>query len=82
MREVISKMLKKPFSVFRQYGTIGVLRTIGELELHDDHPFARVGAADDDVAEQARLLAHVEEREAVPDSIVACRVAYLVVPVM
>ena len=50
-----------------------------EVELNDDHPLARIGIADDDIAQQTRLLPQVKESEAVVEGIVTDGVAYLVV---
>ena len=52
------------------------------MELYDDHPFARVGVADDDITEQANLSPKVEEGETVGDCIVAYFIADLVVQVV
>ena len=50
--------------------------------MYDDHPFARVGVADDDITEQANLSPKVEEGETVGDCIVAHFIADLVVQVV
>lgn len=51
------------------------------MYLYDDHPFAGVAATDDDVAQQACLLAQVEEGQAVINGIAVDGVAYVVVQV-
>ena len=52
------------------------------MELDDDEPLACVGIADDDIAEQASLLAEVEEAQTLLDGVVANLVADLVVQVV
>ena len=52
------------------------------MELDDDHPFAAGAIADDDVAQETRLLAEVEERQTVVYGVVADVVTYLVLQVV
>ncbi len=52
------------------------------VELNDDHPLSRLRVAYDDVAQQSRLGAQVEECQAVADGIVANLVPDLVVQVV
>ena len=64
MRELIAKKLKESFSLFRKCRIIQIIQInliLRKLKLHDDHPFARVRTADNDIAEQTRLLAQIKE---------------------
>ena len=72
LRETVCYILQQAFCL-----TLTVL--IVEVELYDDHPLACVRVADDDVAQQSRLLPQVEEGDAVLQCIVAYGVSYLVV---
>ena len=52
------------------------------VELHDNHPLARVGVADDNISKQSMLLPEVEEGESVVEGIIAYGVADTVVKVV
>ena len=65
----------------QSHGTLFVAFLI-IVELHEYHPFPRVGVAYHHVAQQSNLLSEVKESHVVAYSVVADGVAYLVLQII
>ena len=81
LRETVSDVLEQGLGLLFALGKC-LCRTPVVVELDDHKPLARGRVADDDVAQEARLGAEVEERQTVGDGVVADLVADLVVQVV